>query len=107
MSLRALLKIYLILFILLPAVNAQQEDTLFYKDNYSIVIDSIKIYGNEVTEEIIILRELTFQIGDTLNPEIASFNRERVYSLDIFNEVKLKPLTVGDKNILNIEWLLV
>ncbi len=100
---RVFVKIYLILFILVPAVNAQQEDTLFYKDNYSIVIDSIKIFGNEVTEEIIILRELTFQIGDTLNPEIASFNRERIYSLDIFNEVKLKPLTVGDKNILNIE----
>ena len=93
---------FLILMICLP-VKAQQGDTLHYKGNYSIRIDSIKITGNDITDVFIILRELTFGIGDTLNHELASFNRERIYSLDIFNEVKLKPFNVDDKNILVIE----
>lgn len=94
--------IFLIIIIHLPAI-AQQEDTLYYEGNYSVAIDSIKIAGNELTEEIIIFRELTFGIGDTLNPALASFNRERIYSLDIFNEVRLKPFKVEEKNILIIE----
>ncbi len=97
------LKIFFLIIMIYLPVSAQQEDTLFYVGNYSVKIDSIKIAGNELTEAIIILRELTFGIGDTLNPELASFNRERIYSLDIFNEVRLKPFKAEEKNILIIE----
>jgi outer membrane protein assembly factor BamA len=97
------LKIFFLILIIYLPVNAQQEDTLYYQGNYSVVIDSIKITGNDITEEFIILRELTFSIGDTLNPKLAEYNRERIYSLDIFNEVKLKPFKVDDKNILIIQ----
>ncbi|NNG26105.1 MAG: BamA/TamA family outer membrane protein [Ignavibacteriaceae bacterium] len=93
---------FLILIIYLP-LKAQQEDTLYYEGNYSVLVDSIKVSGNVITEEIIILRELTFGIGDTLNQELALYNRERIYSLDIFNVVKLKPAIIDDKNILIIE----
>lgn len=85
--------------IFLPA----QSDTLFYEGDYHIVIDSIYITGNETTEDFIILRELTFDIGDTLNPHISSYNRERIYSLRIFNEVRLIPYFSDGKNILKIE----
>jgi len=97
------LKIFFLILIIYLPLNAQQEDTLYYEGNYSVKIDSIMIAGNEITDEFIILRELTFGIGDTLNPGLASFNRERIYSLDIFNEVKLKPFKVDDKNILIVE----
>ncbi len=97
------LKIFFLILIIYLPLNAQQEDTLYYEGNYSVVIDSIKITGNDITEEFIILRELTFSIGDTLNPKLAEYNRERIYSLDIFNEVKLKPFKVDDKNILIIQ----
>ena len=90
-------KIFFLILIINLSLNAQQEDTLYYKGNYSVKIDSIKIAGNEITDEFIILRELTFGIGDTLNPGLASFNRERIYSLDIFNEVKLKPFKFDEK----------
>jgi len=93
---------FLILLVYLP-VHAQQEDTLYYEGNYSVVIDSIKITGNDITEKFIILRELTFSIRDTLNPKLAEYNRERIYSLNIFNEVKLKPFKLDDKNILIIQ----
>jgi len=97
------LTIFFVIMMFYFPVDAQQDDTLYYKGDYSIIIDSIKIVGSETTEELIILRELTFGLGDTLNPELASFNRERIYSLDIFNEVKLKPFKFDDKNILIVE----
>jgi len=79
-----------------------QSDTLFYEGEYSIVVDSILITGNDITEDFIILRELTFGIGDTLDHHLASYNRERIYSLRIFNEVKLIPFMLNEINILEI-----
>lgn len=92
-----------IVFLFLFSMMMQaQSDTLFYEGEYSIVVDSIFITGNEITEEFIILRELTFGVGDTLNHQLASYNRERIYSLRIFNEVKLIPFLLNEKNILEI-----
>ena len=78
-------------------------DTLYFKGDYSVVIDSIVIKGNEQTEDFIILRELTFGVGDTLNPKIAEYNRERIYSLDIFNFVHLRPFETNQEIILLID----
>lgn len=91
-----------ILTVVFFSVSKGQRDTLFYSGNYTIVIDSIEIEGNEITEEFIILRELTIESGDTLNSKLASYNRERIYSLNIFNDVKLVPYSINDKNILRI-----
>ena len=88
---------------LFPILLQAQSDTLFYEGNYSIVVDSILITGNSTTKDFIILRELTFGIGDTLDQHSAAYNRERVYSLRIFNEVKLTPYQFNEKNILHIE----
>ena len=84
-------------------IHAMDKDTVYYKGNYSVVIDSIVIKGNDITEDFVILRELTFGIGDTLNPVIADYNRERIYSLNIFNEVKLRPFKFENKNYLLID----
>jgi len=83
-------------------VKAENGDTLFYKGDYSVIIDSIVIEGNNQTEDFIILRELTILPGDTLNPVLAEYNRERVYSLNIFNEVKLYPFELNSINYLLI-----
>ena len=94
----------IILFSILVTFNLfGQSDTIFYKDNYNIIIDSILVSGNETTEDFVILRELTIGVGDTLNPDIASYNRERIYSLRIFNDVKMRPFSINEKNILKIE----
>src|SRR5690554_1006139 len=66
------------------------------------VIDSIKIYGNDITEDFIILRELTFEPGDTVSQHLLQYNRERVYSLGIFNKVNFR-FPDRDSTILNIE----
>lgn len=96
------LKTILIIILLAFNLNAQ-SDTLFYKGEYSIIVDSIEISGNETTEDFIILRELNFGIGDTLNHRLASYNRERIYSLRIFNDVRMIPYSLNDQNILKIE----
>ncbi len=83
-------------------IKAEDSDTLFYKGDYSVIIDSIVIIGNDQTEDFIILRELTVEIGDTLNPKLAEYNRERVYSLNIFNVVKLDPFELNEINYLLI-----
>ena len=81
----------------------QSTDSLFNSDLYPFIVDSISLSGNKITEDFIILRELNFSIGDTLTQQNSMFNRERVYSLGIFNHVYFVPSIVDDKRILTIE----
>ncbi len=68
----------------------------------NFVVDSIRIIGNEITEEYIILRELTFDVGDTVNNSVLNFNRERVFSLGIFNRVELNKIIENNLNTVEI-----
>ncbi|MBS4034343.1 MAG: BamA/TamA family outer membrane protein [Ignavibacterium sp.] len=79
-----------------------QTDEKGGEESYPFIVDSILVSGNDITEEFIILRELTFTEGDTISFETADYNRERIYSLGIFNQVTLEPNTYNDLNILNI-----
>ncbi len=91
---------YFLFYIILISCNIfAQQDTARYLNDYSVVIDSIKIMGNKTTKDFIIQRELTFSTGDTLTHKIAEYNRERIYSLGIFNQVEVYPVTVNNKNI--------
>jgi outer membrane protein assembly factor BamA len=76
--------LFYFIFIYCWSVSAQTNDTI----NFTRV-DSISITGNKITEEDIILRELTFEIGDSLDAKTLEYNRERIYSLGIFNQVYL------------------
>lgn len=49
-----------------------------------------------------ISRELTFGIGDTLTFAKARYNKERVYSLGLFNQVNFHPSKEDGKNIIEI-----
>ncbi len=77
-------------------------DSLFVTDQFYLV-DSIKITGNEITEDYIILRELTFKPGDIVNATTLKYNRERIFSLRLFTKVEFYPSISQDKNIVNIE----
>lgn len=80
----------------------QSTDSLFNSELYPFIVDSINLNGNETTEDFIILRELNFSIGDTLSQDNSLYNRERVYSLGIFNHVYFVPAIVESKRILTI-----
>ena len=82
---------------------AQDNDSTVITGNYTVKIDTIIIRGNNITEDYIILRELTFKPGDTLTYKQASYNKDRVYSLDIFNQVKIFPLSYKNKIIAVID----
>ena len=84
----------------LPAVGT---DSLSIRNDETVRIDSIRIEGNEATKDFIILRELTFQTGDSVSGKTLRFNRERVFSLRLFNQVEFKIENTTDKNILVIK----
>ena len=96
----------LLLFIVVGCILkifAQGNDSTFITGNYSVKIDTIIIKGNKITEDFIIFRELTFKKGDTLTNSQASYNKDRVYSLDIFNQVKIYPVSYKNKIIAVID----
>ncbi len=97
---------YLILFIILLQFSSKAFtrglDTLKYEGNYAVVIDSIKVLGNKITDTDIITRELTVGKGDIITPKIASYNKDRIYSLGIFTHVTVFPLKINKINYLII-----
>lgn len=79
------------------------QDSLSYSNKNLIRIDSISVTGNDITEEDIILRELTFKAGDKIDLQLLNYNKERIYSLGIFNKVDLNFKKELKKNILVIK----
>lgn len=94
--------LFIKIFIIISFLSFAQTDILTKSELYPFRVDSIVINGNDITKEFIILRELTFQKGDVIDYKTALYNRERIYSLGIFNQVTLEPQKTGDKNILDI-----
>jgi outer membrane protein assembly factor BamA len=92
-----------IIFLICLKVYAQENDSTIITGNYSIKVDTIIIKGNKITKDYIILRELTFKQGDSLNTKLAAYNKDRVYSLDIFNQVKIYPVSYNRKIFVVIE----
>lgn len=70
------------------------------KDDNLFLVDSIKITGNEITKEFVILRELTFTEGDKISCSDLEYNRERVYSLGIFNFVNVFRDSILQNNVI-------
>ncbi len=83
-------------------IIGQVGDTQLANSDSLFRVDSIEISGNERTKEFVILRELTFSEGDTVNSEILFFNRERIFSLGIFTRVEVDRKGVDDKNVITI-----
>jgi outer membrane protein assembly factor BamA len=73
-------------------------------DNSDIffVVDTIRINGNNSTKDFIILNELTFRVGDRISESDLHFNRERIYSLGLFNQVLIERLYEDGKNVVSI-----
>ncbi len=94
----------LLIFLFTSSLYFAQVDSLVLGKYDNLKVDSIKIIGNKVTQDYIILRELTFNVGDVVNGQTLDFNSERIFSLGIFNKVKLyfKQTTEPVTNILVI-----
>ncbi|MFN0157457.1 MAG: POTRA domain-containing protein [Bacteroidota bacterium] len=53
------------------------------------VIDTIIIAGNQKTKSYVILDEMTLHPGDTATWEAMEFDKNRIYSLQLFNRVEM------------------
>jgi outer membrane protein assembly factor BamA len=82
---------------------AVEPDSLSLKDNDAVKIDSICVSGNSTTKDFIILRELSFTVGDTVNGKLLRYNRERIFSLGLFTSVDFSIKKDNGKNILEIK----
>lgn len=91
----------LIVFNLISLSQKLPED---YSKNLiePVRIDSIAIIGNQTTKDFIILRELTFKPGEIVDSTLLHFNRERIFSLALFNRVELSVEKTEEKNVLLI-----
>ncbi|MCL4547021.1 MAG: hypothetical protein M1495_00445 [Bacteroidetes bacterium] len=83
-------------------LHAGSLDTLVVKGTQKVRIDSIKISGNNVTKDFIIRRELTISEDDSVTEKIIDYNRERVFSLGLFTNVKMFVYNSNQKNNLMI-----
>jgi len=79
-----------------------QADSLYWQGHKTFVIDSITIRGNDITDNDIVFREITFKVKDTVTAPILRYNRDRIYSLGIFTTVHLIPEETNGINVLVI-----
>ena len=84
----------------LSSLRAQQEQTV---PDHQLVISDVLIEGNKITKRNIILRELVFSVGDTIEKMemIPGFlkSRENLLNLSIFNFVNLDAEHLPDNHI--------
>ncbi|MDH7516709.1 MAG: POTRA domain-containing protein, partial [Bacteroidota bacterium] len=53
------------------------------------VVTAVAVCGNKTTAREIILRELTIGVGDTVDDAEIMYSQERIYSLGLFNRVRI------------------
>lgn len=97
--------IYVIIVLSFSGIKIHAQNDSLQSHLFPVIVDSIIISGNDITEEDIILRELTFSTGDTLTEKLAYYNKERIFSLGIFTKVEIYPLTgrLKDDVVIHVE----
>ena len=77
-----------LLLLLLPFMLEAQDDASEY-----VLVSEIIIEGNDVTKDAVILRELTFVVGDTISlqhfDEVLKVSKENVLNTTLFNFVSI------------------
>lgn len=66
-------------------------------------VGRIEITGNQKTRDRVIRRELSFNEGDVFNGSLLRRSYQRVYNLNFFEEVKLKPVPYAETGTIDIE----
>ncbi|HEX2618323.1 MAG TPA: BamA/TamA family outer membrane protein [Flavobacteriales bacterium] len=91
----------LLALLLATAGEAIAQEKRAYKGPF--VVSGIVYEGNKVTKEVVMVRELTFQEGDTLTSEQLYTRIERskqnLYNLSLFNLVIITPTYLGEHEV--------
>ena len=94
-----------VIFLLLGACTS----SLYAQDlrNFLFRVDSIQISGNKITHDNIILRELEFQLGDSISPaelsETITNSRNNLHNTFLFNFVDIDYRIEGFDIIISID----
>jgi len=77
---------------------------VFSQGNENVIVSNINITGNKVTKEKIILRELLFELGDTINlsdlDSLTLLNQENLENTSLFNFVTIEnTIVAGNLNV--------
>ncbi len=68
-----------------------------------IVVDRIEVSGNKTTDKSVILREMRHYVGGEFNPELLAYERDRIYSLGLFNRVEIDHIVNDREAIIFID----
>lgn len=105
-------KIILIIFFFFTNINFAKADCLSglisenKNDTIRIFIDKIVIFGNDVTKDEVIRREMATKEESFLDMEILKEDVDRLYNLGLFNKIEVMPLPIGDSKynlFINVE----
>jgi outer membrane protein assembly factor BamA len=72
------------------------SDSTKNKDSVKIFVDRIIIFGNEVTKDEVLRREMGTKENSFLDIETLREDIERLYNLGLFNKIDVMPIPVGD-----------
>lgn len=91
-------KLLLSLFLVVLLKNSIAQDSTTY-----VIVNEIKIIGNKTTKEHIIIRELPFQLGDTIliSEMTQTFERahSNIFNTSLFNFITIEPVYFNDTYI--------
>ena len=62
----------------------------------NLIVDRVVIQGNEHTKDFVILREMTLKPGVLISQQLLEYDKNRIYSLGLFNEVQLQIIPFSD-----------
>lgn len=81
--------------------QAQRDSSLISSDTL-LVVGNIIVVGNSSTKDFVILREMSLQPNSQITQELLHYDQERIYSLGLFNRVKLNliPTSSGKADII-------
>ncbi|HZY10669.1 MAG TPA: POTRA domain-containing protein, partial [Bacteroidota bacterium] len=87
----------LLLSSLISIAFSQESDSLrsltSSTNESDLTVKEVIIRGNEQTKDFIILREMTLKPGSRITPELLDYDKNRIYSLGLFNQVQLDIVT--------------
>lgn len=61
-----------------------------------LIVGEVFISGNEKTKDFVILREMSLRPGEEVTREKLDYDRERIYSLRLFNRVQVSEAPAGE-----------
>jgi len=83
-------------------VVGQSQDSSASRGTFGIV-DTVVVTGNRKTKDYVILDEMTLQPGSVATQEIIEYDRNRIYSLGLFNRVDIWCEPSDDQLLLRID----